>query len=303
MRSHIAAIRFLAGAAFAALCLLAAAPPALAQAVVASVNDDPVTNVDIEQHLRILRVMRRPATSEAALEDIYETRLKLIETSKFKITPSDADIGWALGFTARPLKMEVQQFLVALQRAGVTEDQWKQKWKAEAAWLQYIRALNRTLEVSETEVRGELSKQGKTQSLEYTVRQVILVVPIGAGPAVVSGRMQDAQQLRAKFTDCTAGADLVRATRDAVLNPPVTRSASSLGEPLRVLLSKTDVGHLTTPSRGQQGVEMLAVCGKAEREDGAAAEAIRGDLLMKRLEAQSQRRYAEVRAKAVIVRK
>ena len=303
MNRQIAAIRIAAQAAFAAFALLTATLPAGAQAVVASVNDDPVTNVDIEQHLRILRVMRRPATTEAALEDIYETRLKLIETSKFKISPTDADIGWALGFTARPLKMEVPQFLMALQRAGVTEDQWKQKWKAEAAWLQYIRALNRSLEVSETEVRGELSKQGKSKSLEYTVRQVVLVVPVGAGPSVVATRLQDAQQLRAKFTDCASGADLVRATRDAVFNQPVTRSASALGEPLRAMLAKTEVGRLTQPSRGQQGVEMLAVCKKAEREDGAAAEAIRGELLMKRLEDQSKRRYAEVRSKAVIVRK
>ena len=126
---------------------LAYAPPALAQTVIGSVNDDPVTNIDVEQHLRILRVLKRSATTESALESIYEARLKLIETAKYKVTPGDQDIGWALSQTARAMKIEPQQLLVALQRAGVTEDQWKQKWKGDAAWLLFIRALNRTLEL------------------------------------------------------------------------------------------------------------------------------------------------------------
>ena len=112
-----------------------ASAPAHAQAVVASVNDDPVTNVDIEQHMKILRVIQKNATREAALESIYETRLKLMEMSKYKVNPGDPDIGWALGITARRLKTDPQSMVGALQRAGVTEDQWKQKWKSEAGWM------------------------------------------------------------------------------------------------------------------------------------------------------------------------
>ena len=41
--------------------------PAFAQAVIGSVNDDPVTNVDVEQHMKILNVLRKGATREAAL--------------------------------------------------------------------------------------------------------------------------------------------------------------------------------------------------------------------------------------------
>ena len=106
--------------------------PALAQAVIGSVNDDPVTDIDVDQHMKILRVLQKPATREAALESIYETRLKLMEVSKYKVNPADQDIGWALGTTARNMKTEPQAMLGALLRAGVSDDQWKQKWKAEA---------------------------------------------------------------------------------------------------------------------------------------------------------------------------
>ena len=275
-----------------------ASTPSHAQAVVASVNDDPVTNVDIEQHMKIMRVLQKNATRDAALESIYETRLKLMEMSKYKVNPGDQDIGWALGITARRLKTEPQALVGALQRAGVTDDQWKQKWKAEAGWMQLIRALNRTLEVSETEVRAELAKSGQNKAAEYTVRQVILVVPNGAN---AEGRLAEAAQLRTRFTDCATGVPMAAAFRDTAVKEPMTRSASTLNDALRKILDATPVGRLTPPSRSPQGIEMLAVCNKSDRQDTAAAENLRNDMLFKKLQGESDKRYAEVRAKAIIV--
>ena len=279
---------------------LLASTPSHAQAVVASVNDDPVTNVDIEQHMKILRVLQKNATRDAALESIYETRLKLMEMSKYKVNPGDQDIGWALGITARRLKADPQSLVGALQRAGVTEDQWKQKWKSEAGWMQLIRALNRTLEVSETEVRAELAKSGQNKAVEYTVRQVILVVPNGGN---AEGRLAEAGQLRARFTDCATGVPMAAAFRDTAVKEPITRSSSALNEALRKILDSTPVGRLTPPSRSPQGVEMLAVCNKSDRQDAAAAENLRNDMVFKKLQSESDKRYAEVRAKAVIVKR
>ncbi len=281
----------------------ASSAPAAAQSVVASVNDDPVTNVDIEQHERMLRVLRKPATREAALESIFEARLKLIETTKFKINPTEGDIGFALSQSARELKMEPSQLLQSLQRAGVTEDQIKQKWKADSAWHSYVRALNRTLEVSESDVRNELAREGKARANEYSVRQVTLVVPNNATGAILQGRLRDAQALRAKFTDCETGVELVRSTRDALIAAPVTRSSSAVNEQLRKVLDSTPVGHLTTPGRSQQGFDMLAVCSKTNREDTAAADATRTGMVDKRLSSESRRLYEDVRRKAIIVRK
>jgi peptidyl-prolyl cis-trans isomerase SurA len=286
----------------AALLLIALAAPVAAQTVVATVNDDPITNVDIEQHARILRVLRKPASPQAAFDDVVETRLKLIETSKFKIKPSPSEVGWAMGFPARELKTEPQQLLAAMTRAGVSQDQVEQKFKAEAAWMMYIRALNRTLEVSESDVRAEVARRGG-KSMQYTIRQVIFVVPNGAGGGVVQERLRNAQALRARFNGCEAGAEIVRTLQDAVIQSAVTRSGSGLPAQLKQILDKTEVGHLTPPQRGAEGVVMLALCDKSNRDDNEATEAVRGDLLVKRLEGVSNQRFAEVKARAIIVKK
>lgn len=287
-----------------ALCILAAnVAPASAQAIVATVNDDPITNIDVAQHERILKVLRKPASPQAALEDVIVTRLKLIETSKFKISPSQNEVAWAMGFPARELKTDPQQLVAAMGRAGVSADQIQQKFKAEAAWLMYIRALNRTLEVSEGDVRAELARRGGGNSTQYTIRQVVFVLPNGAGAGVIQERAKAAAALRGRFVDCASGAEQVASTQDAVFQPAVTRSASSLPPQLKQLLDSTPVGHLTPPQRGQEGLIMLAVCAKADREDNEAMENARNDLLTKRLESVSAKRFEEVRARAVIVRK
>jgi peptidyl-prolyl cis-trans isomerase SurA len=268
-----------------------AASAAFAQAVVATVNDDPITNVDIDQHAKMLRVLHKPASNEAALQDVIETRLKLIETSKFKINPSANDIGLALGFPARELKMQPQQLLVAIQKAGVTSDEVQQRYKAEAAWMMYIRALNRTLEVSESDVRAEIARRGGAKATQFTIRQVVFVLQSGAGAAQMQDKMKNAMSLRSRFTDCASGVELVRTMQDAVIQSPVTRSSSGLQPQLKQLLDKTEV------------IEMLAVCNKSDREDSEGLETVRADLLQKRLQSVSDKRFAEVRARAVIVKK
>ncbi len=298
-----AVIRHGKNLAAAALVLFALAAPVAAQTVIATVNDDPITNVDIEQHARMLRVLRKPASSQNAFDDVVDTRLKLIETSKFKIKPSPSEVGWAMGFPARELKTEPQQLLAAMTRAGVSQDQVEQKFKADAAWMMYIRALNRTLEVSESDVRAEMARRGGGKSAQYTIRQVIFVVPNGAGGGVLQERFRNAQALRGRFNGCEAGAEVVRSMQDAVIQGAVTRSGSGLPAQLKQILDKTEVGHLTPPQRAAEGIMMLALCAKSDREDNEATEAVRGDLLVKRLEGVSSQRLAEVKARAIIVKK
>ena len=288
----------------AAVALVALPPqPAYAQAVVAAVNDDPITNVDIDQHMKILKVLRKPSTKEAALESVIETRLKLMETAKYKLSAGNQDIGAALTVAGRPLKMDAPQLATALHGSGISDDQWQQKFKAEAAWMIFVRALNRALEVSENDVRNELAKDNKTRATEYTIRQVIMVVPASAGAAGLQAKMAQAQALRARFTDCDTGIELARGMTDTAVREPMTRSASALTPEIRQMLDQTAVGHLTTPTRGATGVELIAVCRKIDREDSSAAENVRNELLARKLQGASDSRYRDLRSKAIIVKK
>jgi peptidyl-prolyl cis-trans isomerase SurA len=284
----------------------ATAPAAHAQSVIATVNDDPITDYDVGERMKLNKILHRPVTRDAAIEDIIADRIKIGETMKYKINPSDQDIGNALAVTANQLKMQPQQLAAELQRAAIDPHHWREHWKAEWVWGAYVRALNKMLDVSESDVRAELAKQGnKTASDdEYTLRQVILTVPGNASPAEVESRMREATQLRARFSDCNEGVQLATAIQDVAVKQPLTRPASGLNDQFRDVINNTPVGHLTPPSRSPDGIEMVAVCNKsAVHDDTERDTAVHDMLLSQRLEDAAGKLYKEVRDRAIIVMK
>jgi peptidyl-prolyl cis-trans isomerase SurA len=285
---------------------LASAPtPARAQAIVATVNDSPVTNYDLEQRMKFLRVLRQDASREAALESIVEDRLKLGEINKYGLRPSDQDAAGEVARIAAEKKIPPQALGGAMQAAKVDAKHWQEHGRAQVGWRGLVSALNKTVGVSETEVRSELAKRGgKKSNSEYKMRQVILIVPRSAGAGAYENRMREAEGLRTRFTDCDTGLQLARGLPDVAVKEQMSRSAASLSDELAQLFERTPVGRMTPPQRSQTGIEMIAICGKgAEGSDGAAAQEIRQALLAKKLKSAGEKLYEPLRKRAVIVRR
>lgn len=284
---------------------LSPAPQARAQSLVATVNDSPVTTYDLEQRMKLLRVLRSPASREAALESIVEDRLKLGEINKYGLRPSEQDAAAELGRIAADRKIPAGALGGSLQSARIDASHWQEHGRAQVGWRGLVQAINKGVGVSETEVRAELEKRrGKSGSAEYSLRQVILVVPRNAGPGVYEQRAREAENLRSRFSDCTSGLRLAGALNDVAVKAQFSRSAEALSPELAEVLQRTQVGRLTPPQRGATGVEMIAVCGKgADSSDGPLAQEIRQTLLARKLKVEGEKMYAPIRKRAVIVRR
>ena len=299
--------------AFFKTCLVAAAlgagalvcgGPAAAQVIVSSINGDPITNIDIDQRMKLLRVLHQNATRDAAIESLYADRLNTQEASKFGINPRDSDLSPEIIRVAQELKMQPEAMLAALQHAGVSQDHFKGYFRSNVSFTVLVQALNKGVEASETQVREELAKQGgKGAGTAYTVQQIIFTVSPTASPAEVAARAHEVEQLRARFTDCDSGIPLARAINDVTVRDPLIRTSIEVNEGLRDLLEKTPVGHLTAPSRTTSGLEMVALCAKGPaKDDTAARQVIAQKLLAAKIAEDSARRLKELRDKAVIVK-
>lgn len=276
-----------------------------AQTIVSSINGDPITNIDIDERMKLLRVLRKPATRDAAIESLYTDRLELREAGKYAVNPRDSDISEEIVKVAQGLKTAPQALVAEIQHAGVTEDHFKAHFRADFAFNLLVQALNKGVEASEEQVRAELAKQGgkSASGLEYTVRQVIFAVPNSATVATLNERAHEAEQLRTRFVDCESGVPLARAINDVTVRDPLTKTSIELNEGLRQLLDKTPAGHLTPPQRSTAGIEMIAICSKgAPKDDSAARTAISQKLLAAHIAADAERRLKEMRSKAVIVK-
>lgn len=279
--------------------------PATAQRLIATVNNSPVTNYDLGQRMRLLRALRMKSGKAAAMESLVETRLKLNETKKYGIVPSQQQVLRYIGQFARKRKIPSQRLAYSLQRGGIDQVHWQEHFKAQMAWDSLIQALYKSVGVSITEVNQELSKRGKTtDKTEYRLRQIVLIVPRTAGAGTFNRRLREANGLRTRFTSCEQGIKYARSLNDVAIQGLITRRAASLTPAVAKMLAQTPVGKLTRASRGATGVEMIAVCGKKNLSGQVAAgSTITQELKAKKLKVHSDRRYNELRKRALIIRR
>lgn len=284
--------------------LVAGATAAKAQAIVMSVNGSPITSVDIDQQMKLLRAMRKPATREAATESMIEDRLKASEAAHFGINLPDEEIGDAVQSAATRLKMTPTQLLTGVQSAGVSNAHARSHFKAQLGYSILIRALNKGVEASEVAVRSELAKEkGKGGATSYTVRQVVFTVNPGEGPAALNTSIKQAEALRTRFTSCDSGIPYAKSLPGVAVRAKIVRSSAQLPDAMKEVLDKTPVGHVTPPSRSPNGVEVIALCERsASRNDEDLRKTIAERLLAEHMAQTEQAKYKEMRARAVISR-
>ncbi len=286
-------------------CVLVFAPfeTASAQVITNTVNNEPITNIDIEQRIKLLKVLRKPATADAALDSLIDDHVKSGEYKKYNVKPTDADISHEIVRVAGEMKIDPNALAEDLEHAGVHADHYKSYFGTQFAFSLLVQALNKGIEASETEVRAELAKEGgkAAAGAEYTVRQIILPLPANAPQATIEARVHLAEQIRTRFTDCDQGAAMIQGMDDAVIKPPVSRTAIQLGEGLKGVLDKTGPGHVTPPQRSTVGIEMLALCNRgAVKDDTAARDAITQKILAVRYASEEARLLKELRSHAVV---
>jgi peptidyl-prolyl cis-trans isomerase SurA len=290
---------------FAVGCAFLPGSQARAQVIITTVNGDPITDIDVNERMKLLRVLHQPATHDAALESMIDDQLKLDETAGFKIKASDSEIAQQISKDAAKLKMAPQAFLEELQTSGILESNFKEYFAAEYQFLLLVEAYNKGVDASETEVRAELAKDGgkAAAGTDYQLRQIIFAVFGSTATATdLEGKMKAAEQLRTRFTDCASGIPLAQGMDDVAIKDPLTRNSLQLSDSVKDLLDKTPVGHLTPPERTPDGIEMIAVCAKgASDDDTALRDAISQRLLQAEMEADAAKRLKEMRVRAVVV--
>ena len=130
---------------------------------------------------------------------------------------------------------------------------------------------------------------------------MVFTVDPGESPASINEKAKRAEALRARFADCSSGLAEAKALPGVAVREALTRSSSSMSAPLRALLEKTPVGHLTPPSRSPSGLEMVAVCERqAAKDDTALRKTISDQLLQAHYDRDAVARLKEMRSRAVI---
>jgi peptidyl-prolyl cis-trans isomerase SurA len=295
------------------LALMACATPSYAQSVAVMVNGEPITNYDIEQRSKLdFLSTHKQSTRQEVIEELIDQKVKIKEAKQFSVDPSSSDIDGSFAEMSTRMRITPDQLNKMLESQGIRADTLKQRIRADMVWTALIRGrFKESLQVGEREVNSAAQTQGdvgenkddkpQTESFEYKMQPIVLIVPRGSSPAAIELRRKDAETLRARVQTCEEANSYFKSMQNAAIREAVTRTSADIPPVLRQVLDNTPIGHLTPPEVTKQGVEMVALCGrKPTTVDTPQKKAIRDKMFAEKFETKSKAYLAQIRKAAMI---
>ena len=300
-----ASARGIAALLIAAATLFANQPRAQAQ-VVAVVNGEPITAVDIAQRTRLIQLStQKSPPRQEVLDELIDDKLKIQLSKRYIADVPKREIESAYASIARRAGMTTKQFADSTSQAGITPEALKSRIHADFVWSQIVRGkFQGSLQVGEKDIEVKLQTSNKEDpaGVEFKLRPVLFLVPKGAAATAFEVRKRDAEALRGRFTNCDDGLRAAMTLPDVVVREAITRQSADIGQQQRDVLNNTPVGRLTPPDITPQGVEVFAVCNKAPAAGGEspARRQLRDEMFNERYQALSKKFLKELRSQALI---
>jgi peptidyl-prolyl cis-trans isomerase SurA len=297
--------------AYAALpVLLACTTPVHAQTVAVMVNGEPITDYDIEQRSKLdFLSTHKKLTRQEVMDELIDDKVKIKEAKQFSVDPSSSDVDAAYAEMSSHMRLTADQLSKTLESQGIRPETLKERIKADLVWGSLVRGrYKESLQVGEKEVAAAARAQGDSgddktdsQSFEYKMQPIVLIVPRGSPQAAIEARVKEADGLRDRIQSCDQANTLFKSMPNAAIRDIVTKTSADMPPSIREGLDKTPIGHLTAPEVTKQGVEMVALCSRTPTTvDTPLKKAIRDKMFAEKFEAKSKAYLAQVRKAAMI---
>jgi peptidyl-prolyl cis-trans isomerase SurA len=293
----------IAGCAVAFAVLAGGGSPLHAQSVALLVNGEPITNFDIEQRTKLNTLTtQKQMPRQEVVDQLIDEKVKIKEAKKYGVDPTSSDIEQSYSGMSSRMRITADQLTKSLESKGIRPDTLKARLRADMVWTSLVRGrFKESLQVGEKEVAAIAGDETKAEAFEYKMQPIILIVPKGAAPAVIESRKKEADALRERIQSCESANSYFKSMQNAAIRDVVTRTSADLPGPLRELLDKTPIGHLTAPEITKQGVEMVALCGRQPTTvDTPKKREIREKMYTEKYEAKSKAYLQEIRKAAMI---
>ncbi|MGY3437206.1 MULTISPECIES: peptidylprolyl isomerase [unclassified Marinovum] len=207
----------------AAVLSLGLSAPVQAQNLFApaiKIDDQVITNYEVNQRALFLQVLRAPGDPrETAKKLLIEDRLKMQAAASMGITVSDEDILAGMSEFAGRANLTTEQFVTELDGIGIAAETFRDFVRSGVAWRQVVRArFAGSASVSESEIDRALSSAGGGSSVRVLLSEIIIPAP----PEKAASVMAQAQRI----SQTTSEVEFSRAAR----NFSATKTAGAGGK-------------------------------------------------------------------------
>jgi len=295
-----------------AVFLIGGANPGRAQEVSIKVlvNDDPISDYDIDQRERFLALTTKeqpsPELKKKATEMLIDERLQLQEGRKLGVTADEDDVTKILDDMAKKNNLTVDGLATALGNAGANIKTLKDRIRSQLVWQESVRRKFRhevqigdaDIDVAMAAPGGDAGTAAAPAETTLQLRQVKYEIPAGADQKTIAARLAAAENLRARFDNC---ADLAKGVDGASVKTLQDQKPASLAQPARLLVTSAKIGQMTPPTISAAAVELYAVCGKRSfRGDETARNDAQRKLMNDEMGLRAERLLRDLRQEAFV---
>ncbi len=143
------------------------------------VNDDVVTEFEIEQRAAFLRLLNSPGSGrDDVIETLVNERLQAqaVASAGFELTEEALEAGME-EFAARA-DLGAEEFIGVLADGGIAEETFRDFVEVGVAWRDLVRArFGSRVQISETEIDRALGATGGTTGIRVLVSEIIIPAP------------------------------------------------------------------------------------------------------------------------------
>jgi peptidyl-prolyl cis-trans isomerase SurA len=269
------------------------------------VNDVPITQFDISQRAKLMRLGGSKSSSQAAAQELIDETLQSLEAQRRDINVSGAQVDAAFEGVAARLKMSPAQLTAALRSEGIEAESLKKRLRAQIIWTRLVQFRTQTkAAVKATDITTALLEKGDPTSMtvtEYILQQIVFVVPAGSATNLYAQRRSEAEAFRQRFRGCESSLEQAKQLRGVVVKDIGRRSSAELGGPDGDEILKTTAGKTTRPLQTDQGVQLIAVCATKDIQSTSAARSeVENQLYLAQAEGLGADYLKELRARAII---
>ncbi len=269
---------------FCLALLFTAGVPVAAQAgsqgVIAIVNDRPITGYDVDQRLKLMKLLGAAAGRKEALQSLIDEVIKLDAARKYKFEAADAQIQQQIERMAKGMGTDGAGLDVRLKQQGIASASFRQYIAAQIGFSRMVSSKYRTnTDVKPEDVarkRAEIERDVKKRLAEiqrdprmkpvtvYTLQQIDLPIE-NAGDAMSEQLMQARAVEAVQFIQRYKGCNSAKAAAEGIFNVKVGKlieaDAAKLPKQLKATLDKVGAGKAIGPVRGKNSIQVIGFCG------------------------------------------
>lgn len=251
------------------------------QGVVVTVNDVPITTFDIDQRIRLMKILGERQGSETgrkrALSMMIDELIKISEAKKYKANPSDKEIEAQLNQMAKGLKTDAKGLEVKLQKQDISIRSLRQFIEAQ---ISFSRILNGKYQVkikvepaevdkkiddfkreTDKKIDALMSDKGMKPAEVYTIIEVDFPVEIADDAMLLQARAVEANQFIQRFDGCGSARDAASGIFNVKIGKKIDAVAAKIPKQLRQALDNVGPGKAMGPMRGASGIQVIGFCG------------------------------------------